>query len=57
VNRRWPCGSGGSTNRPHELLAALARDAPKGTVTLVYAAKNGFHCNAAALKEFLDARS
>ncbi|HJS48302.1 MAG TPA: DUF488 family protein [Gemmatimonadales bacterium] len=43
---------------PHAaLLDALAHEARRGTVTLVFAARDEVHCNAAALKLFLESRS
>lgn len=39
--------------RQRDALAALAVEAEKGPVTLVYAAKDDRHCNATVLKELL----
>jgi uncharacterized protein YeaO (DUF488 family) len=39
-----------------DLLARIKDEARKGTVTLVFAAKDSEHCNAGALKEILDKR-
>jgi uncharacterized protein YeaO (DUF488 family) len=38
----------------NELLEGLRRDALRGTVTILYAAKDVEHNNGVALKEFLD---
>lgn len=37
-----------------EAVASLVLEAEKGTVTLVYAAKDSRHCNAAVLKELIE---
>ena len=40
--------------RQRDSLAALAIEAERGVVTLVYAAKDSEHCNATVLKELLE---
>lgn len=41
----------------HELVDLLAREANEGTVTLVFAARDEAHCNAAVLREVVEERS
>lgn len=42
---------------PHgEILDRLAEEARAGTVTLVYGARDGMHCNAGVLQELLSKR-